>query len=80
MIHGRYSGLHAQSLISVALASVKAKTYSFFKCATNCSQDFFAYFNSQPDPKRLFGYSKFAQTYYATPGQLGSCSLLRLHA
>lgn len=33
-----------------------------------CSQDFFAYFNSQPDPKRLFGYSKYGHTYYATPG------------
>ncbi|KAL3148016.1 hypothetical protein ABBQ38_014308 [Trebouxia sp. C0009 RCD-2024] len=29
---------------------------------------FYDYFNNQPDPKRLFGYSKFGQAYYATPG------------
>ena len=32
------------------------------------TQDFHAFFLSQPDPKRLFGYSKYGQTYYAAPG------------
>ena len=35
-------------------------------------QDFYDFFKSQPDPKRLFGYSKYGQTYYAAPGQQDS--------
>ena len=39
-------------------------------------QAFHDFFSSQPDPKRLFGYSKYGETYYAAPGQCASFSNL----
>ena len=36
-------------------------------------QAFYSYFQQQPDPKRLFGYSKYGMRHYAEPGR---CLLL----
>lgn len=38
----------------------------------NSWQEFYNYFNDQPDPKRLFGFSKFGTQHYATPGMYQS--------
>jgi hypothetical protein len=39
-------------------------------CCLPC-QDFFAFFQGLPGPKRLIGYSVYGDTYYAGPGGAG---------